>query len=522
MSRFRPQPAAALAVRGATTGRGPLDLWRVLPAVIVVAVVVFAASSPAEASPVLRAPADKSTVLGEITVQVTRSQKVTRVAFQLDGRVVDVDRKPPFRLGNRSRFDTRYLPNGRHVLKVRISRHRKKAMRRTRVLMVNNPAPAGGGTGVAAPGAGATPLPTTGVFVSSTGSDETGNGTLGRPFRTVTRGADAAKPGDAVWVRGGVYGATRIRRSGSSGAPITISPYPGEAVVFDGSAGLLGANSVVTIERAAYLVFQGFEVRNSGARGISAVDGYSVAVRSNSVHDTRDHAIMGSGDGLSFEGNEIYRASLGNQGGGSGYWAPALSTWLKSDGQRSTNVIFKGNRVRDSWGEGITALHANNVSFVGNTVSNVWSVDLYLDNAADVRLEGNNVSNPDPTFYRDGRPANGIALANEYYPNADTRPTENITIANNRISQSRDGVGYWHDYRRTVDNTYRNVQIYGNTFTNTTTAPISMQDVPTGQPQPTGNVARGNTIYRGYDGSTINVGDPGGWTFADNSFPTGR
>jgi len=96
--------------------------------------------------------------------------------------------------------------------------------------------------GVVLTGAGSTraeisvPTPAHSYYVSATGSDVTGDGSIGKPFATVARALQSAQPGDAVVLRGGVYhqGEIDAPRSGSPGAPIVIRAYAGEMAVLDG------------------------------------------------------------------------------------------------------------------------------------------------------------------------------------------------------------------------------------------------------------------------------------------------
>ena len=203
--------------------------------------------------------------------------------------------------------------------------------------------------------------------------------------------------------------------------------------------------------------------------------------------------------------------------------ARGLSTWLKSDGTRSTNIVFRRNLVRDTWGEGIIALHADNVTVTGNTVRNAWSALIYVTDAANVRVTANYGYRTTDAFNREGRPAAGILLANEYYTYSTSRkrPVDNVLIANNVITKAFSGVQYWHDPLRTGANTYEDIRVIDNLFTDIASSPIRMDDVPRAQPQPRGNVASGNTISQGDDGSTLTIADPDGWRFVDNVFPDG-
>lgn len=88
-------------------------------------------------------------------------------------------------------------------------------------------------------------------FYVATNGDDHNPGSLDRPFATVQRGQDAARPGDTVFIRGGVYHLTEAQiahkeriyacvtyldKSGRPGKYITYCNYPGERPVFDYSA----------------------------------------------------------------------------------------------------------------------------------------------------------------------------------------------------------------------------------------------------------------------------------------------
>jgi MYXO-CTERM domain-containing protein len=63
-----------------------------------------------------------------------------------------------------------------------------------------------------------------------------GNGTQTSPFSTIRAGAQAAQPGDTVFIHGGTYNETvNPPRSGTSSAWITFSAAPGELPILDGN-----------------------------------------------------------------------------------------------------------------------------------------------------------------------------------------------------------------------------------------------------------------------------------------------
>jgi len=98
-------------------------------------------------------------------------------------------------------------------------------------------------------------------FVSPSGSDTTGNGTVGNPWRTIQFAIDRVFPGDVLYLRGGVYNEQLITvRSGTTGSYITISTYGDESSFIDGTGVTSGNNGAIITH--SYLRFRGFTIRN--------------------------------------------------------------------------------------------------------------------------------------------------------------------------------------------------------------------------------------------------------------------
>jgi beta-glucanase (GH16 family) len=97
---------------------------------------LVAAASPASAAdgrPRLVAPAHGASVDGLIRLEVAGAAGTRRVSFAVDGRVRDVDRRPPFRFGARGLLDTRRLRPGVHRLTVGVSTRTRTVVLRRRV-----------------------------------------------------------------------------------------------------------------------------------------------------------------------------------------------------------------------------------------------------------------------------------------------------------------------------------------------------------------------------------------------------
>lgn len=112
------------------------------------------------------------------------------------------------------------------------------------------------------------------LYVAPHGSD-TAPGTRTRPFATIQKAQDAARPGDTVFLRGGLYKMTEAQikrrrglyadvtvldKSGLPNAPITYAAYPGETPVFDFSAVKPAARVAAFYVSGDYLHLQNFAV----------------------------------------------------------------------------------------------------------------------------------------------------------------------------------------------------------------------------------------------------------------------
>jgi hypothetical protein len=75
-------------------------------------------------------------------------------------------------------------------------------------------------------------------YVSTTGNDATGNGTVGAPYATISRAVTAASSGDNIVIRGGTY--RPGYQSLSSSKTLKFIAYPGEIPVFNGARAVTG------------------------------------------------------------------------------------------------------------------------------------------------------------------------------------------------------------------------------------------------------------------------------------------
>src|SRR5688572_10772174 len=95
-------------------------------------------------------------------------------------------------------------------------------------------------------------------YVSPSGS-ALNDGTISRPLdlKTALSKTSPAKPGDTIWLRGGVYkGSFSSYLTGTSTAPIIVRQYPRERATIDNSP--LRTEGLVAF--GAYTWYWGFEI----------------------------------------------------------------------------------------------------------------------------------------------------------------------------------------------------------------------------------------------------------------------
>ncbi|QJP14848.1 hypothetical protein G3545_15040 [Starkeya sp. ORNL1] len=146
-------------------------------------------------------------------------------------------------------------------------------------------------------------------YVSPTGSDSQ-TGTIGQPFASLQYAHDLAKPGDTIYLRGGVYALTegiQLTRDGTSGAPITIANYPGETPILDGSRmtstdyyGRTGAGGwVLDGSSISYNHIVGLEIRGGPMGGFVLRDeSHNNVIERLDVHDNGRAGSEGKGISL--------------------------------------------------------------------------------------------------------------------------------------------------------------------------------------------------------------------------------
>ncbi len=102
------------------------------------------------------------------------------------------------------------------------------------------------------------------IYVAPTGSDGSGNGSLGRPYGSLRKAVSEVRPGETIALRGGTYALSSglsLTVNGTATKRITLSNYRDEKPVID--AGGLAATDWAVVQTANYWTVQGLEVRNA-------------------------------------------------------------------------------------------------------------------------------------------------------------------------------------------------------------------------------------------------------------------
>ncbi len=276
------------------------------------------------------------------------------------------------------------------------------------------------------------------TYVVAKNGRDTNPGTATKPFLTIARAVSRLRAGDTVLVRTGVYREPVLvwDLKGTPTAVIRIVADRGASPVIDGQ-GRKVAPGLVAIGSSEWIHFEGFEVRNSTADGISLRGVKNVIIRENVVHHSQFGGIRawnGNAD-ITIDGNTVHHNVLSNASRKARQWSQAIGI------EDTVRATVTGNRVFQNYGEGIDLIRTTGGVVSSNRVADNFSVNVYLDNARSVTVDANLIRTTDAAFYRDGIPASAITMANERYRKQN--PIRDITITNNIIVRAQIGVSYY-------------------------------------------------------------------------------
>ena len=117
-----------------------------------------------------------------------------------------------------------------------------------------------------------------GIYVVSTGGNDTGSGSIDDPFKTIQKGIDVSQPGDTVYIRGGYYdypATLRVNSSkkGTAENPCALFAFPGERPVIDFYRQASGSQGFRL--EGDYWHIRGLDIRNAGHNGMRISGSYN-------------------------------------------------------------------------------------------------------------------------------------------------------------------------------------------------------------------------------------------------------
>ena len=231
-------------------------------------------------------------------------------------------------------------------------------------------------------------------YVSPTGA-ASHDGSLARPLDLATAIASTtpARPGDTIWMRGGVYrGAFTSALTGTAAAPITLRQYPGERATIDNAA---TPSADAFVVNGSYAVYWDFEITNTFP----------------------DRRGTPRGAGLTVYGayTKFINLVIHDAGVGVGFWTPAINAELYG-------LIIYNNGIDTDRGHGHSVYAQNDTGtkrIVDNIMLNSYSFGIHA------YTQGGRVNN----FVMDGN-----ILFNHGALSAVSGPKSNLLLGGGQVA----------------------------------------------------------------------------------------
>jgi hypothetical protein len=336
-------------------------------------------------------------------------------------------------------------------------------------------------------------------YVSPTGNDAN-PGTATAPFKTFAKANSLLTAGSTLNIYAGTYTEQlKISKSGTSSDWITVRPLSGAVVIDMRNAATFGLNLA-----ASYVTVSSLEIKNSGDICVNMV-GSNLTVDGLVVHECASHGInTNNSSQVKILNSRVYRTVLSNASRSiSSGWGSGIKVRV------SDNVLIQGNTVYNNYGEGM-GTRGTNVTIRANTVYDNFSVNIYT-NSENARIERNFVyCTPNSGYERDGLPAIGISMAEEYFDGWGAR-LRNAQVINNIVAFCKHGVRYSGADDRLTDGGLKNATIAYNTLYGSTNSALSIVY----ESAQAGSLIANNIIWQAQD-KLSTIDNPIGLTFKNN------
>jgi hypothetical protein len=257
-----------------------------------------------------------------------------------------------------------------------------------------------------------------------------------QPGQSIQSAVVPARSGAVICVRAGVYSEQVKLKAKNTG--ITLMSYPGEKAIIDGRnqvPAVTAKNSTppLILIDGENIVVDGFEVRNSAARGVT-VSKSNVIVRNMFIHDNKSNGLLISSAtktnirNVLVENNIVHNNLLKNAGGAAGGNALAFI--------QAESSTARGNVVSHNYGEGLVAgRYSRNIVLEDNTAYDNRGANVYLINTINVTVRRNFVfCTNDPISWRGTggqyRPGPGLQVRDEDFKTPPPPSTGQVIVNN--------------------------------------------------------------------------------------------
>lgn len=306
-------------------------------------------------------------------------------------------------------------------------------------------------------------------FVSTSGNDFSGDGSLKKPWRSIQKAADMLTAGCTVYIRGGTYYENVIidNKHGKENQWITFQSYNNEEVIIDGrNIEPTYYNSIIYISDSSFVRITGLKLFNSAYGGIHIHNKgtKNIILDNNTLYNCSARGIATFSEGhtlnnITIENNIIDFINNNWKGvGGFGGEAVSLSS-IKNFVIRKNYVGRSGKvcidvKVGSSYGT-IDHNYVNTSSIPGGYNEEFNHIGIYIESGS---LKSQNISVCCNVIYGDH--GGGIWIC----PEESGGSAENISIYNNIVNLtwcSGNGMGCFdNDYEDAV---FKRIYFYSNT-----------------------------------------------------------
>ena len=234
------------------------------------------------------------------------------------------------------------------------------------------------------------------IYVSPSGNDTTGTGSISNPYRTIQKALSYAYADSTIYLRDGIYNFSstlKLNRSGSQGKYIKLWAYPGEHPVLDFSGESYSSSSRGISISVNYCYLKGLVVRNAGDNGIYISGGNNI-IENCQIYNNKDTGLQISSGG---NNNYIYNCDAydNNDPATGGQNADGIDVKLSA----GPGNVIRGCRVFDNADDGYDCYQTSyqvifDSCWAFHNGYNLWNIQNFTGNGNGFKLGGDFVPGP--------------------------------------------------------------------------------------------------------------------------------